>query len=196
MTATAQTSELRLARSRQVKRNNAITALFCSIVPTLWLATIVPLRAAVVLLGFLVGILWANAFEYAFHRWLLHLPRSVLRREHLRHHASVGTAAEAEYVNLGGSPVWIALMFLVNGAPVVAADLVFGLGIAPSMLLAFAAYMLVEEEVHWRIHLGRLPRWLDFARKHHLTHHEFPDSRYNIFFPLFDRLLGTSSARQ
>jgi hypothetical protein len=188
--------DIALARSRRVKRNNAVTAIACSVLPAIWLASIVPLSAAGVLTGFLLGLLWANAFEYAFHRWLLHLPRSFFLREHLRHHSSVGTPAEAEYVNLGGSPIWIALMFLLNGAPVAAADLAFGLGIAPSMLLAFAAYMMVEEEVHWRIHLGTLPRWLDFARRHHLTHHEVPDSRYNIFFPLFDRLLGTAPARQ
>ena len=185
-----------VARSRRVKRNNALTAVACSALPAVWLAGVAPLTAAGVFAGFLLGLLWANFFEYALHRWLLHLPRSFLMREHLRHHASVGTAAEAEYVNLGSSPVWIALMFALNGAPLVAADLAFGLGIAPSALVAFAVYMMVEEEIHWRIHLGTVSRWLDFARQHHLTHHELPDSRYNIFFPLFDRLLGTAPARQ
>jgi len=185
-----------LARSRRVKRNNAITAVACSVIPAVWLLGIVPVSAASALAGFLLGLLWANFFEYALHRWLLHLPRSFLMREHLRHHASVGTPAEAEYVNLGGSPVYIAFLFLINGAPFVTADLAFGLGISPSMLLAFAAYMIVEEEIHWRIHLGAVPHWLGFARLHHLTHHELPESRYNIFFPLFDRLLGTAPARQ
>lgn len=185
-----------LARSRRVKRNNALTAVACSVLPAMWLVGIVPLTATGVLAGFLLGLLWANFFEYALHRWLLHLPRSFLMREHLRHHASVGTSAEADYVNLGGSPVYIVLLFLINGAPFVATDLALGLGISPSMLLAFAAYMIAEEEIHWRIHLGTLPGWLDFARHHHLAHHELPGSRYNIFLPLFDRLLGTVSARR
>jgi hypothetical protein len=192
MESGAQSRSIALARSRRVKQNNAITAVACSVVPAVWLMQILRLSAGSVAAGFMLGLLWANAFEYVFHRWLLHLPHSLFLREHLRHHSSVGTPAEAEHVNLGGSPVWIALMFLVNGTPVIAADLAFGFGIAPSMLLAFAAYMIVEEEIHWRIHLGSLPRWLDFARAHHLAHHALPDSRYNIFFPLFDRLLGTA----
>src|SRR5713226_10406981 len=78
-------------------------------------------------------------------------------RRHLGHHASVGTLTEAEHVNLGSSPVWVAALFAINGLPVVIADLLFGLRIAPGIFLAFTIYFITVEEVLWRIHLGQ---WL------------------------------------
>ncbi len=66
------------------------------------------------------------------------------------------------------------------------------LGIVTGMLAAFAVYFVVLEELHWRIHLGEwLPGFLSPARVYHLAHHDRPDGRYNVFFPLFDWLLGT-----
>src|ERR1700738_857356 len=93
----------------------------------------------------LEGLLWAILFEYAYHRFLLHLPGTFFARRHLQHHASVGTATEAEHVNLGGSPVWVVAMFAINGLPVVAVDLPLGLGMSPGMLLAFAVYFITVE---------------------------------------------------
>jgi hypothetical protein len=59
------------------------------------------------------------------------------------------------------------------------------------MLIAFAVYFIVVEEVHWRIHLGGwLPALLTSARSYHLAHHDIPNARYNIFLPLFDLLFG------
>jgi sterol desaturase/sphingolipid hydroxylase (fatty acid hydroxylase superfamily) len=122
----------------------------------------------------------------------LHKPGTLFARNHLGHHASVGSLTEAEDLNLGGSPVWIALLFLANGLPVITVDLLFRLRTAPGTLLGFVVYVLVVEEMHWRIHLGeKLPPGLNFARSHHFMHHDRPNSRYNIFFPVFDLLLGS-----
>ncbi|MDA2914374.1 sterol desaturase family protein [Acidobacteriia bacterium AH_259_A11_L15] len=143
------------------------------------------------LVGFFAGLLWANGFEYVYHRFLLHLPGSFFGRPHLHHHMSSGTPQEAQDLNLAGSPGRVILLFVGNGAPLVAADLFFELGVVPAMLIAFAAYLVVAEEIHWRIHLGgRLPPGLRPARAYHLAHHERPDSRFNIFLPLFDWLVG------
>lgn len=60
------------------------------------------------MIGFIVGLLWANAFEYVYHRFLLHLPKTFLAQRHLEHHASVGKPTEAEHVNFGSSPLWVA----------------------------------------------------------------------------------------
>jgi hypothetical protein len=35
-----------------------------------------------------------------------------------------------------------------------------------------------------------LPPGLGFARAYHLSHHDIPNTRYNVFFPLFDFLFG------
>ncbi len=184
-----------MAYGRLIKRENALTAVLCGGLPAAILGILTPGKPGRWVIGFLVGLLWANAFEYIYHRFLLHLPRSFLGRRHLRHHISVGTPFEAEHANLGGSPFWVALLFVINGAPVVAFDLMFRLGVAPGMLIGFLVYLVAVEEVHWRIHLGGwLPPGLRFAKEHHLTHHERSDARFNIFLPLFDWLFRSGSA--
>jgi sterol desaturase/sphingolipid hydroxylase (fatty acid hydroxylase superfamily) len=136
---------------------------------------------------------WASLFEYVYHRFLLHLPRTFFGRRHFEHRASVGTPTEAEHVNLGSSQIWVVALFTINGVPVVIADLLFGLGMAPGIFLAFAFYFITVEEVHWRIHLGKwLPPSLGASRKYHLAHHARPDARFNIFLSLWDTLLGTA----
>jgi Fatty acid hydroxylase superfamily len=180
---------LAIARGRTLKRANALTALLCGGVPAAILALKFPSTPAKFLAGFFVGLLWANAFEYVYHRFLLHTPGNFTSRGHLEHHASVGTPFEAEHVNLGGSPLWVVLLFVLNSAPVIAADLLLRLGAAPGILVGFAVYLILVEEVHWRIHVGGwLPPGLRAARAYHLAHHDRPDSRYNIFLPLFDRI--------
>ena len=121
------------------------------------------------------------------------MPGAFLAQKHLEHHRTVGTPTEAEHVNLGGSPIWVALLFAINCMPVVILDLVFGLLIAPGALDAFTSYFIVTEEVHWCIHLGEwLPPGVRGARRHHLAHHARPNARFNIFLPLWDRLLGAA----
>jgi sterol desaturase/sphingolipid hydroxylase (fatty acid hydroxylase superfamily) len=172
---------------------NALTALLCGGLPALVLGIFFPAGIGKWLVGFIVGFLWANAFEYAYHRFLLHLPGTFFAQRHLGHHMSVDTPTEAEHVNLGGSPIWVCLMFAVNGVPVILADLLLGLGIAPGMLVGFSLYFIAVEEVHWRIHLGEsLPQGLGVARSYHLAHHTRPNARFNIFLPLWDRLFGTA----
>jgi sterol desaturase/sphingolipid hydroxylase (fatty acid hydroxylase superfamily) len=179
-----------------VKRANTIAALVCGFVPAVLLGVPLSPSPARLLLGFAAGLVWANLFEYGYHRYLLHLPGTLFAQRHLLHHGSVGAPEEAAHVNLGGSPLWVAALFAINGLPIVAADLAFGLRISPGVLIGFACYFLVVEEFHWRIHLGQqLPPGLRFARYYHLAHHDHPDLRYNIFLPLWDKLLGTACER-
>ncbi len=195
MTATPTAEEIRatsIAHGRAIKRKNALTAILCGCVPAAAFAALFPSRPEKWIIGFFLGLLWANAFEYAYHRFLLHLPKSFLGKQHLLHHMSADTPAAAEHVNLGGSPLWVALLFVINGVPVVALDLAFGLGVAPGMLAAFSVYVVLVEDMHWRIHVGRpLPLGLRFAKSHHLAHHDRSDERFNIFLPLFDWLFGS-----
>ena len=96
-----------IARGRAIKRVNALTAVLCGGLPTLALGFLFPTGPWWWLAGFVVGLLWATLFEYAYHRFLLHLPGTFFARRHLEHHASVGTVTEAEHVNLGSSPIWV-----------------------------------------------------------------------------------------
>ena len=187
------TTAVATAHGRAIKRANALTAILCGGLPALLLGILFPAGFSRWLVGFVVGLLWASLFEYAYHRWLLHLPGSFFGSRHLRHHATVGMATEAEHVNLGGAPIWVVAMFAINGLPVMLLDLLFGLRIAPGMFIAFAVYFLVTEEFHWRIHLGGwLPPMVRGARAYHFAHHERPDGRFNIFLPLWDWVFETA----
>jgi fatty acid hydroxylase family protein len=188
------TTEIRaaaIAQGRTTKRVNALTAILCGGLPAVATGTFLPTGFGRWLVGFMVGLLWANLFEYAFHRFLLHLPGTLFAKRHLGHHASVGTLTEAEHVNLGSSPIWVVALFAINGLPVVIADFLFRFGIAPGIFVGFSVYFITVEEIHWRIHLGEwLPPGLRAARAHHLAHHARPDARFNIFLPVWDILLG------
>ncbi len=185
-----------LAQAKALKRGNAVTAMLSGGVPAFILGLSSRAGPEEYSIGFLIGLLWANGFEYAYHRFLLHLPGNSFAKRHLEHHAVTGTLREAEHVNLGGSPLAIFLLFVANGAPIVAVDLAFKLGIAPAMLIAFAIYFVAVEEIHWRFHLdGWLPASFRSAREYHLAHHDQPDGRFNVFLPLFDWLIcSTGSA--
>jgi sterol desaturase/sphingolipid hydroxylase (fatty acid hydroxylase superfamily) len=90
----------------------------------------------------------------------------------------------------------VIVLFVVNGLPVTAADLLFKLGLAPGILVGFSLYFITTEEFHWRIHLGEwLPPGFGGTRAYHLSHHDRPDARFNIFLPLWDILLGSAKLR-
>lgn len=194
MPVVADIRAIAIARGRVIKRVNAFTAVLCGALPAVALGVLFPVTLGRWFVGLVAGLLWANWFEYAYHRFLLHLPGTFFGRRHLGHHASVGTPTEAEHVNFGSSPVWVVALFAINGLPILAAHFLLGLGIAPGILLAFAVYYIVVEEIHWRIHLGEwLPPGLWGARAYHLEHHMCPKARFNIFLPLCDMLFGSAN---
>ena len=178
-----------------LKRNNALTAILCGAVPALLLALHAPPRAYQWLIGLAIGLVWANAFEYFYHRFLLHRTRGTLGKGHILHHITSGKEEEIEHLTFGESPLYVALLFGANGSPVALAALLAGFPLAPGILLGFTSYFITVEEIHWRIHLGGwLPPGLRAARQYHMDHHDIPEGRYNVFFPLFDLLLGTASS--
>lgn len=179
------------ARGLAIKRNNAVMALAVGGGLALLLGGLFGFKPMGFLVGLVAGLVYANAFEYCFHRFLLHLPGSFLGEQHLVHHSTWGQPDEMQYANFASTPWAVALLFLLNAMPFVVAEWVLAWGLAPGVLTAFTAYFIVFEEIHWRIHLGsRLPSWLQPARRHHLTHHAAAEERFNVFLPLFDRLLG------
>jgi hypothetical protein len=196
----AELGEIAFRRGSSKKRDNAMVALLSGALPAMLLSLDFPANFPFSwkhwLLGLMIGLSWGNGFEYAYHRWLLHRPRSALAKGHLEHHANVGTSEEAEHVSLGKSPAHIALLFASNGIVLVVLDFVFGFGTSPGIFMGWAAYLVTAEEIHWRIHLnGWLPPGLRFARGYHMSHHDVPNSRYNVFLPLFDFLFGSSRTR-
>jgi hypothetical protein len=193
---------LALRRGQTINRRNALVAAFCGCGPAALLAYLLPPTPGMWLAGLAAGFLWANFFEYALHRWLLHWPGSYPGESHMLHHRSLGQPEEPLYVNLGGRPGFVVAMFVGNGVPVALLDrfvfsqagFFFHGSFAPGMLVAFSIYFIVTEHIHWRFHMGGwLPKSLRQARARHLAHHQHPDQDFSIFFPLFDRLLRTAS---
>lgn len=183
--------ESALAHGRAKKRTNALAAILSGFVPALVLAHYMPTAPLKWLMGIGVGLLWGNAFEYAYHRWLLHWPRSSFGRGHLLHHSTLGRPEEPEHVTFGDSPLRVTALFCFNGIPLMLLERWLRLGISPGVLVGWATYLILVEEIHWRIHLGGwLPPGLCAARKYHLAHHDVADGRFNVFLPLFDYLLG------
>lgn len=195
MPAAMDVRQIAIGHGQAKKRNNAIAAVLSGILPAVWLAFHHPADWERWLAGLIVGLVWANAFEYAYHRWLLHRPHSAFSKGHREHHAQIGTPEEAEHVNLGRSFLDIVLMYAVNGIVVIPMDFLLRLWIAPGIFVGWTIYLLTAEEIHWRIHMNEwLPPGLRYARAYHMAHHEIPNCRYNIFLPLFDWLLGNSNA--
>ena len=177
--------------ARRLKHRNALVAvafggLFTA--ASAWASPPGPGRA---LLGFLLGLLYANVFEYALHRFALHAQEGFLPEKHGLHHSTWCTAEEPLYVNFARSPWVVVLLIAANAVPVAALELLWHPDIAPGVLAAFTLYFVVFEEIHWRIHMGGLPGWLGFSRRHHLAHHAGAPGRFNVWLPLCDWLAGS-----
>ena len=195
--APSEIARLAYSYGQKKKRNNAIVALLSGAVPGVVLAFYFPFQWHICLVGVLIGLIWGNAFEYAYHRWVLHRPHCALAKGHRQHHANIGTPEEPEHVSLGKSPPYIALLFISNGIVVITVDSLLHLWFSSGIFFGWTTYLIVAEEIHWRIHMnGWLPPGLRFARAYHMAHHDIPNSRYNVFLPLFDLSLGTARGRQ
>lgn len=136
--------------------------------------------------GLVVGLVWSNWMEYAYHRWAMHWPSlyeaaAVL---HTEHHA---TPSDPEYITM--SPGFWMLIFGINVLLFAVPDQLLHLRILAGVSVGFLIYLVVGVDVHHRIHDGR---WVPKAWKaHHLSHHVRPRNNFNIFLPLFDCLLNT-----
>jgi len=193
---TAELGEIALRNGRSRKKYNAIVAALSGILPGVIFGFLLHTSWERCLIGFAIGLVWGNAFEYSYHRWMLHRPRGAFAKGHLEHHMNIGTAEEPEHVALGRSPLHIALLFASNGVLVIPIDLLLGLHVIPGIFVGWAVYLIAAEDIHWRIHMnGWLPPGLRFARAYHMSHHDYSNMRYNVFLPLFDVLLGNSGLR-
>lgn len=135
-------------------------------------------------LGVLAGIAWSTFFEYAYHRWVLHNPKSRLFQKHADHHTHVGQVDEPEHTTFGGGVLPTIALFTLNTIPIL------WLKAWPAVLVGYVCYFLLLEAVHWRIHLGTgwVPKW---AQRQHDLHHDQADQRYAVFLPFWDWIFGT-----
>lgn len=101
---------------------------------------------------------------------------------------------EAEHILLASSPLNVFLLYVANSIPAFLLAFLTGLyGLLPGLFSGWMLYLIVAEEIHWRIHMnGWLPPGLRFARAYHMGHHDVPSHRFNIFLPLCDVLMGNA----
>ena len=181
-----------IARASRVKRVNAVTALVSGALLAAIVLKLVPLERNVfdplrLVAGFLAGLVYANAFEYVLHRFVLHWGQGFLVQRHGLHHDTAGAPEEPRYVNFATSPWVVVLVFVLNALPVLALEMFLRAGLAVGVFAGFTLYFIAYDEIHWRFHLGGwLPGWLRLVRQHHMLHHGGFEGRYNVFLPIFD----------
>lgn len=188
MAANVFTEEQAIAVGRQLLRHNVVAAFLTGAV-LLWSGLF---GWGHWLLGLLIGVLYSNGFEYFYHRFFLHDGTGRLSQNHRLHHESFGQSDEALHLSFGSSPVGVVLLVAVNSLPFALLDST-GAGIGGGVVIGFVGYFAIFEEMHWRIHLGRLPKRLEWMRRHHFAHHKGSAGRYNVFLPICDKLFGSNA---
>ena len=110
-----------IARGRAIKRVNAWTAVLCGGLPALTLGILFPAGPWKWLAGFVAGLLWAILFEYAYHRFLLHLPGTFFARRRAELDPPPLTARELAVLGIaahGGTAAQLAAQLNVTPATV------------------------------------------------------------------------------
>lgn len=176
----------------RVKNNNLMAALLSGFI--LVVVSVFFLRSAIsakgILFGFLGGFLYANAFEYCLHRFLLHSGQGIFAQHHMVHHNTLHAPDVALYINFSRNPLGVVALFIANAIPFLLLQWFFHAGWVAGVFVSFALYYMAFEEIHWRTHMGGwMPKWLKPASKHHLLHHVRGTERFNIFLPIFDWVL-------
>jgi hypothetical protein len=182
------------ALGRRIKRNNLIAASVSGAFLAMLSLLLFPHSARALWMGFVAGLVYANGFEYALHRFVLHAGRGIFCEQHMVHHATLQSPEAARYVNFSSNPWGVFALFCANAIPVFLLQWIFGGGWGAGVFASFALYYIAFEEIHWRSHMGGwLPGWLRPAARHHLLHHAHDTGRFNVFLPLFDWLLQPAS---
>ncbi|HVA95419.1 MAG TPA: sterol desaturase family protein [Candidatus Dormibacteraeota bacterium] len=149
-----------------------------------------PHSIAGILSGLVAGFIYANGFEYVLHRFLLHSGHGIFAGQHRVHHTTWNAPEAARYVNFSSNPWGVVALFFANAMPFLILQWIFHNGWVAGVFASFAIYYAAFEEIHWRTHMGGwLPEWLRPAARHHLLHHARDTERFNVFLPLFDRLV-------
>jgi Fatty acid hydroxylase len=178
------------AQGLRIKRNNLLAAALSGSALAWISIRFFPHSLHGILLGFAAGLLYANAFEYALHRFLLHAGRGMFFQQHMVHHTTLNSPEAARYVNFSRNPWGVVALFCANAAPFLLLQWIFRNGWTAGVFASFAVYYAAFEEIHWRTHMGGwLPKWLRLAARHHMLHHAEDTDRFNVFFPLCDWLL-------
>ena len=156
--------------------------------------------------GFAFFFLYANLFEYAFHRWILHRPwrwlsqpyrvHALLHHEIFRGDASFCVQREQDR-NAILFEWWQGPLIVGAHAPAIwGLQVATGVPILWGGVTALAVYYGLYEYLHFCMHCPT-ERWIERTRvfrylnAHHRLHHGRWRTNFNVLFPLGDLVFGT-----
>lgn len=151
--------------------------------------------------GFLLGLVFANGFEWVAHKYILHgthragqsryspVPRSM--QSHWAHHREVRKAAFHDIGYVEGLANWRTRNEIISLAVVAVSASVVFYPISKGMVLASIYSALNYYYIHRRSHLE--PDWAIKKIPWHYDHHmnSNQDANWCVTKPWFDYLLGT-----
>lgn len=158
-------------------------------------------------IGFILAVFYASFFEWTLHRYVMHRPvgpfKYPYRAHALIHHKIF--KADHTYHLIDEKDKWTIPMAWWNGPVLVllcnvpftlAAWIWHRWGLCAGALLAFTAYYSTYEYLHWCMHLPRkrsIERSGLFFRLngHHILHHRYMHTNFNVVLPLADFIMGT-----
>jgi len=142
-----------------------------------------PIGAAAIFI--VAGLLLWSLLEYLLHRWLLHGPLLVARREHAKHHrdAQATVATPLLLIPIVMSLIFTGLALLTSSAA--AALVTFG------VYAGYNYFAIVHHMQHF--HPDLLVRTRVFRRqlRMHELHHRHPGSHFGISTSIWDRVFGS-----
>ena len=154
------------------------------------------------ILIFAVALVYANLFEYAFHRWLMHRLHGFVKREHMIHHGIF--RGDHRYHVLRSEDRQFILFEWWQGPVIIGAHLppfwaigaITGRPVWWLGLLALGVYYAAYEYLHWCMHnpcnrsieRTALFRYLD---RNHQLHHSQLRINFNVVAPFADLVFGT-----
>ena len=161
----------------------------------------------IITVTFLTSVLYASFFEWLLHRFIMHRPFFGFTYpfdRHARVHHRIFRADATYHLqqpqDASTIPMawWNALLLIpVASLPFcIASWLSSGWTTWLTSLVTISAYYGAYEYLHWCMHLPKSRR-LEFSwvfRKlngHHVLHHRYMESNFNVVLPLADLCLGT-----
>lgn len=162
------------------------------------------------ILSGLCWIVYGSFFEWYYHRYWMHQPRTpkeAFRGHTIVHHGLYG-GSDTYFVKEGQHPEHILLKpyalpaILLTHLPVVLLiDKFLIPHTAIGAIVACLLYFVVYEYMHWNMHVPRghfVERfgWFQFLRKHHHLHHRYFQKNFCVLFPLADWIMGTAETEE
>jgi sterol desaturase/sphingolipid hydroxylase (fatty acid hydroxylase superfamily) len=136
---------------------------------------------AAVVVGFL---LW-SLMEYAIHRWVLHGPASIAKRNHARHHGDVHKLISTPFLVIAMGALGTRALLGLMLPPGLATLTVFGI------YTGYNYFSVLHHLQHHRAPMiARVSHWRTLVALHDVHHHR-PHINYGITTTLWDRVFGT-----